>query len=342
MPAITITDLQRLAVTYQSDMRYLPYAVLFPVLAEHGITLFPGIQDTHKLIEFQRKQGIAKPYSTSETLENSDVGKVKEHALKVETAYARVLDNIKNYKEVIMVKPNEMIGANKTKKNPFEIQLMMAMVRTFGEDILDALFPAERDATDHSPMGLFDGFETKLLALISAGEVASGKGNYLASGTMDAPSSASDTDAYDNLVTWLKGADPYLLKNSELLMPRAIANNCYQAMKNKTAQKAATFIDFQEYLQDDVDSQSRIRIIPSRYMGTGDRLVLKDPDLFHFGMNSMGDETFVQIMPKDGDPNQFYYWIQGDYGVRVSSTHKKRLFTNDGTLTANRLSGDYS
>jgi len=342
MSAITITGLSRLAINYQNDLRYLPYAVLLPELAKHGISLMPGVQDYHKLIEFQRKQGVAKPYGVGVELANSDVGKIVEHTLKVETAYARVIDNIKNYKPVYIIRPNEMIGANKTKKHPFEVQLMMNIVRTFGEDILDALFNAERDTSDASPMGLFDGFETKMLDLIAAGEVTGGKGNYLESGDMDAPADASDTDAYDNLVTWLNGADSNLLKNANLILPRAIANNCYQAMKNKTAQKAATFIDFTAYLQDDVSTIANLNVKVSQYMGVGNRIYLTAPDNMDFGMNSLGDEAFVQIMPVDGDPNQFYYFIQGDYGVRWNSTHKKKLFTNDGTLAANRLAGDYS
>lgn len=342
MAAIDITGLQRLAITYQSDFRYLPYAVLLAELANHGIVLYPGIQDTHKLIEFQRKQGIAKPYSPSVVLSDADVGKPVEYALKVETAYARVKDNIKNYKTVIMIRPDEMIGANKTKKHPFELQLMMGMVRTFGEDILDALFNGERDEDDASPMGLFDGYETKVLEGIAAGVITGGKNNYAPSGDMDYPTSGSDTSAYDNLVAWLIQADPQLLKNCNLYIPRLIARNCYQAMKNKTQQKAATFIDFAEYLKDDVDPMSNINVKPSRYMGIGNRLMLTSPDLLDFGMNSMGDETFVQIMPDPEDPFVFRYFIAGDYGTRLKSFHKKSFFTNDGTLSANRLSGDYS
>lgn len=337
--AITITDLQRLAIKYQTDIRYLPYAVLFNVLSQLGITLYPGIQDTHKLIQFLRKRGIAKPYAPGITLRDSDVGKLKETPLKVETAYTRVPDNIKRYKEVTMVKPGEMIGSNKTKKHPFEVQLMMNMVRTFGEDILDALFSAERDLTDESPMGLFDGFETKILAAIVSGEISAAEKNLVVSAPMAAPLNEDDYSAYDNLVDWLLQADPYLLENCDLFLTRATARNCFRAMKNKTKQKAATFIDFKEYLEDDVDAN--INIKNTRFMGAGTRLYLTAPDNMDFGMNSMGDEAFVQIMPDNDDPNVFKYWIQGEFGTRWQWFHRKKFMTNDGALTANPLSGDY-
>ncbi len=342
MSAISVSQLERLAVDYQNDLRYYTYAQLIPELGALGINLIPGIQDTHKVLNFERKQGIAKPYAPSITPEDADVGTIKEMALKVELAYSRVKDNIQNYKEVVVVRPGEMIGANKTKKHPFEVQLMMNMVRTFGEDVLDALFNGDRDIEDKTPMGLFDGFETKVLAFIASGDITGGKGNYRESDAMDAPADASDTDAYDNLVAWLNGADPYLLKNANLILPRAIANNAYQAMKNKTAQKAATFIDFKAYLQDDIGVMSNLNIIPTQFAGLGDRMYLTAPGNMDFGMNSMGDEAFVQVLPVDGDPNNFYYWIQASFGTRWRALHKKVFYTNNGTLTANQLSGDYS
>jgi hypothetical protein len=200
----------------------------------------------------------------------------------------------------VVVKPDEMLGANKTKRHPFEVQLMMGMVRTFGEDNLDSLFNAERNLADPSPLGLYDGFETKILAAIVSGEISVAEKNQIASDVMNAPVDENDTAAYDNLVAWLEQADPNLIEHCNLLLTKQTARNCFKAMKNKTKQKAATYIDFKEYLENDVDADANINIISSRYMGTGDRLYLTAPDNMDFGMNSLGDEAFVQIMPSPG------------------------------------------
>ena len=339
MATITIDQLSRQAVKYQKDIQMLPYSVMLEELAKHGITLFPGVQNEHKIVSFLRKRGVAKPYATDITLNDSDVGKMVESTLKVETAYASIADNVKNYKEVVMVTPDEMLGSNKVKKHPFEVKMMMGVVRTFAEDILDAVFNGERDTADQSPMGLFDGFETKIVDAVTGGEISGGNNNLLDSGVFAAPVDESDFVAYTRLRDWLRAQNPFLLKNAILLLPQTVARYCMDALKNKTKQKAATIIDFQEYLNEDVDSN--IKIVKSRLMGTGSRIYLTAPGNMDFGMNTLGDETFFEVNRLDKDRNKINYWLQGEYGTRWRNFHEKVFATNTGTLTANRMSGDY-
>jgi len=343
MATVDISGLQRVANTYQRDIQMLPYAVMAVVLGQHGITLFPGIQNEHTIVSFLRKQGVAKPYAPGINISDSEAGKMKESKLKVETAYASISDNIKNYKAVVMITPEEMLGSNKTKKHPFEAELMMAVVRTFGEDILDALFNAERDVADESPLGLFDGFETKVKAAVQSGEIATGEGNLIDSGAFDAPANDTDTEAYINLRNWLRQAQKDLLKSSPYLyLPDQVFINVIDAFKNKTSNKAATFIDMQEYLNKGEGLNSNIRIVQSSYMGNGDRIYLSAPGNMDFGMNTLGDETFFEVNRLDKDRNKINYWIQAEYGTRWRQHHKKMFLTNTGSLTANQLSGDYS
>ena len=339
--AITITDLTRAARQYKNDFEMLPYAVLGTVLAEHGITLFPGVQYKNTIVSTERKQGIAMPYGVDESIVNRTVGKFTESDLIVLSSVACVKDNIRSYQQVEMIKPNEMLGANKTKKHPFHVQMMMDIIKTFGEDLLDALFPGERDVSDTTPLGCFDGFETIILAAITAGDVTGGKGNYLESGTFAAPASESDTNALDYLVTWLRGANVHLKKNSTLMIPASIAEYVKDAFSNKYRYKDVTSTALEAYLKDRCNMRN-LKIVISNYMGTGDRLILTAPNNFDFGMNTKGDEKFVQVRNPYEDPNYVQYWIQGDYGCRIRSVHEKMFFTNDGSLAANRLSGDYS
>jgi hypothetical protein len=339
MSQITVSDLTRLAVKYQPDIKMLPYAVIAEVLGSHGITLFPGVQYQDIIISFLRKQGIAKPYAPGLEIADNSLGKVEPSTLQVEKAYASISDNIWNYVTKTLVTPDEMLGKNQSKRHPFELQTIMSVIRTFGEDIIDALFNAERDITDQTPLGLFDGFETKVLAAIVSGAISSGNGNYLATEALDAPTTSTDFEAYLHLRAWVREANPYLLKNAILIMPLSVYRNCFDALQNKTNQKAATLIDFQDYLN--AECNSNIKIVSSRYLGTGDRIYLTAPGNMDFGMNTLGDDQFVQIRNINADPNVVNYWIQADYGTRWRSYHPKVFFTNDGTLTANQLSGDY-
>lgn len=339
-PTVDITGLNRLAEKYARDLKYLPYYQLSQALAEHKISIIDRIQDTDKIVTFERKAPVTKPYDPSVTLEDADLGKMIERPLKVELAYSRIKDNIQNYKEKTIIRPDEMVGSNKTHKHPFQIVQMMQLARTFGEDLIDALFTAQRSLVDNTPQGLFDGFETLVLAAIVSGEVAVAEGNQINSGSLAAPADENDYTAYENLVAWLRQADPLLRKNCILYMTEAVTQNVWDAMQNKRKQKANDFAQLETYLKNDARVRN-LSIIPSYSMGTGERLYLSTPNNMDFGMNSKGDDTYVKMLDYPGDPNLFYLWMQGSYGTRWQQYHKKAFLTNTGSLASNPLSGDY-
>ena len=77
-------------------------------------------------------------------------------------------------------------------------------------------------------------------------------------------------------------------------------------------------------------------------MGTGQRIVLTAPGNMDFGMDTLGDETFVQVRNIYEDPNYVQFWIQGKYGTRIRSINEKVFQVNDGASVGAQLSGDYS
>jgi hypothetical protein len=341
MAVLDLDGITQVVRNYQTDLRFLPYAILVATLVEqHKISLLPGVENEDIVTTFLRKGGIAKPLSAGQTIEDSELGEFEESLLKIENAYASVEDDLQNYKEKRIIRPGENIGINQSYKHPVALQHVLNIVKTFSEDLLDASFNAVRDTSDHSPMGLYDGFETKVEKAIVAHKISGGNGNILDSGTLNAPTTSSDITAYTHLRDWLRKADPNLLKDAVLLLPRLIAQNCMDAFKNKTASKAATFIDFSEYLSDDVDGN--LTIVKSRIMGTGDRIYLTSPGNMEFGFNSLGDTNFVLVRQINKNPSIINYWLQGGFGTRWLSFHPKKFFTNTGSLTANHLSGDYS
>jgi len=341
MGAITVSGLTRTAQKYQKELQMLPYAVMAEVLADHGVNLFPGVQYKDTIITLERKQGIARPYAVDAAISNATLGKMVEADLEVKKAYASIKDNIWNYKEKLMVTPDELVGKNTVKKHPFELQIMMNQIRTFSEDVMDSLFNGERNDSGTTPLDLYDGFETIVLAAITAGSITGGKGNYLETSTFAAPADNSDTNAIDYLVTWLRAANMFLKKDCMLLLPVQIHNYVVDALENKLKYKDVTVPVVEAYLKDKCNLRN-FKYKPTDYMGTGDRLMLVKPGMLDFGMNSMSDAEFVQVRDAYEDPNYFQYWIQGDYGARIRSFNEKVFFTNDGSLTAAQLAGDYS
>ncbi len=344
MATVDISALAETAIRRQKDLRYLPYLVLRETLGIHGVNLLPGIQNKDVITDFQRKGGIMKPYSTSVDISDSDVGKATEMTLQVEKAYASVKDNIQNYKN-LAVGPDDLLGKNKTKKHPWQMVMLTSIVRTFGEDILDALFPADRDTGVQSPLGAFKGFDTLIDEFIAASKITTTIGNMV--NTFDAgytefvpPANESDTEVFDRLLKFWRSAHPLLRsKKSVLLLPSDIADMYDDAFFNKFKNKPTTDEYGRPFLY---GTSGKCKIVRSNIMGTGQRIILTIPGNLDFGMNTLGDETFVQVRNPYEDPNLVQFWIQGDYGTRIRSIHPKVFQINEGTPVANGLSGDYS
>lgn len=337
-PTITISALQETAVRRQKDLKMLPYAVLAEVLGIHGIKLFPGIQNKDVITSFKRKSGILKPYSTAKEITQADLGKAEESILEVHKSYASVKDNIQNYK-TIGVGPDVLLGKNQAKKHPWEFVIVSSVIKTYGEDILDALFPATRDVDDQSPLGAFDGFDTIIDAKVALGLITVGIGNLVNTGNIAAPVDADDTDAADILLAFWRAANPRLKEvKTNLLVPADIGDYYDDAHFNKFKHKPTV----DEYNRSTLHGTGgRCTIIRSTAMGTGQRIMLTVPGNLHFGMDTLSDADFVQIRTPYEDPNLFQYWIQGDYGTRIEEVHPKVFQINEGLPVANALSGDY-
>lgn len=339
MSAIDISTLSETAIKYRKDLQMLPYAVLFERLALLGINLVPGIQNKDVITNHLRKQGIARPYSKEKDVVYSDVGKTEERTLEVFLAVASVKDNIQDYKKVI-VGPDELLGKNKSKQHPWQLVMLQSIVRTFGEDILDALFPAVRDVDDQTPMGLFNGFDTLIDNEIAAGKISAALGNLVATDDILMPTAENDYTAYQVLQEFYLAADP-MLRNTDTLLkvPYNVAD----------AYDAAFFNKFRYAPKEDAynrtilhGSNGKCLIVRSPEMGNGQRIELTTPGNHDFGMDTQGDENFIQVRDIFEDPNYVQFWIQASYGTRIRNLHKKRYQINDGLAGSVRRSGDYS
>lgn len=338
MPTVDISSLAETAIRRQQDLKMLPYAVMKEVLGIHGINLLPGIQNKDVITSFYRKSAIMKPYATNVAISDSDLGKAEESTLEVHKAYASVKDNIQNYKTTI-IGPDVLLGKNQSKKHPWEMTMLTAIVRTFGEDILDALFPAERDTSEQNPLGAFDGFDTLIDDKVSGGTISVAIGNQVNTSTIEAPADEDDFDPADQLLTFWRSAHPFLRQQkSLLLLPADIAYWYDDAYFNKYKHKPVVDEFDRTVLH---GTGGLCKIVRSNIMGTGQRIILTVPGNLDFGMDTISDDTFVQVRNPYEDPNLVQFWIQGSYGCRIREVHPKVFQVNGGVPTANALSGDY-
>jgi len=232
------------------------------------------------------------------------------------------------------------LGKNQAKEHPWQVLMLTAIARTFGEDLLDALFPGERNTSYLTPMGCFDGFDTIINDNITASKIKTALGNYRAkTGTIAAPADNTETNAYDYILDWFLGANIKLREaQTRLLLPYGMADAFDKAYFNKFKYKPESDIYGRTVLP---GSAGKCLLVRSPVMGTGQRMILTVPGNLDFGMNTLGDEDFVQVRTPFEDPNEIQFWIQGDYGCRIQSIHPKVFMVSDGTNASNPLSGDY-
>lgn len=343
---VKVEALNRAAEKYQPVLQMLPFLVLQEVMNELEINLLE-VSSKDIAVQMLRKGGVSAPYVATtpddDHITSEELGKFVERILTVDPCVAVIRDHIMNYKDKLILNndPNSQKVNNKTKQHPLEYLFIETKVKTIAEDIVDALFFAERNTSDQSPMGMFNGFNTIIDNLITSGEISAARKNFIETGTIEAPDNENDTDAYDKIVHFLRSANPFLRKNGVLYITNNALFYAMDALGNKIKYKGS--LEYEIFLNHlkGTTQMPNLRIISQACLGSGDRLMLMKPRNLDFGMNTRTDEQFVQIRNPYKDPNFVQFWTQWDAGTRIMGLHPKEFQINDGTNTGLTMSGDY-
>lgn len=341
---VNLTHLTRAAVTYDNVLRELPYFVFKEVARKLRINIVQ-VDGEHILISKRRKADFLRPYKPGLSLnDKQELIKFFESKLKPETVYAELNDNILSYKDKKVISNAGEPVDNKTKKHPLELLILKDLVISVAEDVIFNLFHAQRDVDTPSAATSFNGFFHKLNLLVTAGEIASGKGNLKTTGAFNPDATNPDTSIanYTRMVNFLKQAHP-LLRRGEVLL--------YAAEKPMTAvrddfRKLVKSFDYPsidqvvEKLRSDANIPG-LKVITDEAYGTGDQLILTKPGNFDFGVGNSTDSQFVQVRNPHLDPNIVQYWIQAAYDTRIQDVHQKLFMTNEQKNTGLNFAGDY-
>lgn len=345
---INVDDLTKAAKHYQPQLETLPYAMLEDFAREMGINII-RVEKTDVRTEFHRKGGISRPYvslSDPSSKYADELGTGKERELTVEKSFLGLVEDITNYQDKeIVINAKASKTDNQGKKHPLEFLILESAVRTVAEDIQMAVFPGERDTTNNSPLGMFNGIDTLIDLDVSAGEISAAKGNLINLGDnpFAAPVDGDDTTAYDKLILFVRSLNPFLRKNAVIYMPNNVRFNCMDALGNKLKYK--TLLEFDQFVTHlrGAAQAPRLEIVSHEAQGTGDRIMAMIRGNIDMGMNTLGDHQFVQVRQPFANPNHVQYWIQWDCGMRINSVHAKAFATSNGTpVPDTTLSGDYT
>jgi len=337
---LTIAGISQEAKTYQPQLRTLPYFVLAPELAKVGIQLME-VAGIDVMTQMLRKGGLLKPYDPANLDYSADFLRFKERSLETKKSVISMKDFILNYQgKKLLNKPMAGDAQNQTKEHPFKNLITSNVVITAAEDILDAMFFSEYNIAVRNPLGCFDGFNTKIDALITAVEIAAASGNRFNTGAIVAPINDADTIAIKQVVDFVRAADTFLKKRGVLMLTQSTYMHLVDSLENKMKSKQWDLNAVQLYLNE--KAQANVTIVVSHMFGTGDRMILTVPGNFHFGMDTTTDKEFIQVRAPYEDPNIMQFWLQAGFGTRIASVHKKEFLINDGTAVGASMAGDYS
>lgn len=336
---VNVTGLTLEAKKYQNELRVYPYYLLAQKLTELGINLMQ-VAGIDVKIESLRKAGLLKPYVAGAINNATELFKFKERELRVRKAYISMKDNVQNYNvKKLLNTPLAGTGINQDKKHPLENLITSGVVKTAGEDILDALFAAEFNPAVQTPLGCFDGFDTLITGYKLSTEISVANKNQYNTGAIVAPVDDTDTTAIKQVVDFIRSQNDFLQKYGVLRLPVKIYRFLVDSLENMKKYQNWDLNAVEMYINQ--KAQSSVKFIVSNILGTGDRITLTAPDIFDFGMDTFADAEFVQVRSVEDDPNIVQFWLQADFGCRISSLHPKVFCVNDGTPVAASLGGDY-
>lgn len=342
---VNVSSLQRTSEQYDPVLRTLPFKALRPRIGEMGFRFLSTDKELRQA-NFERKGGIAKPYVVGTEdptgLADNALGRVKESKLVPEWGFTTLVEDIMNYEDVNLVGNMPEHVNPETKKHPHEVMIIGEVAKTIGEDILDAIYFAERDEEDASPLGLFNGIYPLIDVLVAAGEISTGKGNRFATGDIADVTDEADTTPYTTMVNALRAVNWALKRDGAILkMTETLYFRVLNGLTNKIKYKPQNGFDvLMENLRGDAAFRNlQVSIEPE--MGTGTNFLITTRENFDFSLWLDSSAEFVQVRNPFTNPNLVQFWSQWKAGCRLRVHHAKAFMMNDATPAGQLLSGDY-
>lgn len=332
---VTVQGLNETAKIIRPELIMYPMTYLGNEFARAGIELIGGIQNKLTQYDYRRKGGLMKPYRPGMTASRESLGKMFENELEVFLATGIHKDNIQNYKQNV-IGPMSLLGTNKTYKNPAEHIILMSLMATWAEDLLDMIWHGKRNPSGENKYDLADGYYTRVMQGKIEGRISVANKNLIPTGAL-ASTGPDDTSVFYAIESFLTRVHPVLGRRPAILnVPVNVAND-YQLAA------AAVFKNTLEY--DDfglirLRNHPNVRMYANPSMGYGDFIQLTAPDVAQLGFDSLSDDETVLVRNIDDDANEVTFNIQARYGMNYRSFDPKVFAVNDGELFPIEWSGD--
>lgn len=290
------------------------------------IVVLNGIENKDTKFVFKAGGEIASAYTPGDELD-STLGEMIERVLEVKPIWARVPDNLANYREK---EPFSIAGLSDggVQAPHIEFQLRQAAQQT-AEQVRLNLFHGDRSLGKNKKFGLYDGFLKKIAEDKTNGLIAKAEGNLIEGIDL----SGTPEDVYDGLVDFYQALDPRLRDAPEVLF----------YMTPQTRLKAV-----QGYLGKYIGLQSvdankdgfrfvdmpNVILKPTTALGSGNGVIATVPNNFVYGCDLNTGNPHVNVMQDPKDAKIIIIQIDMACGTRINQVSADKFATTDGTFTA--------
>ena len=323
MPAIDVTSLQNTAIQYQKELLWLPLIGLEDSLKY--LNLVPNIQNERKITTFERTNGILKPH-TGAVNKQEDVGKTVTRTLKVYPGDVVVEDFPENYRTVAYG-PDVLLGKNQSKKHPWELVMLRAIMESVSEDLNLSLFCGQRNDAILDAYHVFDGFDRIIDLEIDEGTISPAIGNLFP---------YSYTLGNGNPMEYLLGmwkAAPLELRRKKTIM--YVSQAMFDEYNNYFLYEMGAMMDIFNHTIDKKDytllagTEGRCTLAPMIGKQGTNRVLLTDYSNMEVGVDQTSDQEFIEVRRVD-NPFVVQFVVKLVFGVQVQSLHKKRFVVDMG------------
>lgn len=307
---ITPEDLATSARKYRSELIMQPVHALADTLKH--MNLRAGIRYSETVGELSGDIEMG-PYSESR-VDDEDV------AIKGRTLYTYLGSVVKNFSPNSVA--SSLYGSAITKGEALKTTEITKQVLAFlsakiGQGLDMHIFDAVRNASGEGSVDLFNGFDTITANEITAGEIATAKGNLF-----EFVEKIDKNNAVDSIVSFCRTADPLLVgrnKNLKLFLPINILNAYNDDYKATTGAVPYNTQFEQQY----VEGFRNIEMVPMYQKAGSEYLHLTTANNMLVGVNLQGEEERIEV--EKHHPFLLSFIATMFFGVEFESISKERL-----------------
>lgn len=304
-----------------------------------------GIQFRNTATVMARKGGTTRRKVVGKKVDNP-IGFLKERAFTAKLTMNRFSDNQDNYVET----PYQVEGSSDY-SYPMSEAAFKAITATYGEDLFANLFHGDLANDENGEKGalsLFDGFLTCIKHDVEDGLISEAMGNLVNCDAITAPTSSTDTAAWDAFCAWQQKWNGSLKNQLKVIvycstktgtaLARAYANVWHGNQGVRYLQ-----VNGIETYNFTVPEYPNIEFAPSDIYGEGDKLIATIPENFQYGVNSEDSRSKISVkLGSDTDNLDITFQVESIQGARLLNPFASAFCMSNGTLVEKVVLGDFT